>query len=201
MEIPIAPQVELREAPPLKNLGVLKIQPSTRKKIFPAQDLIVWEPNRIATGSDPLGQGIYKMLQRGAKSALFMTIIPPQANEPVPHFLSTAAVLGKEKHGIWRGLKWNPAIVPEMWNYFIRAGQVELSPPGNLTNQSSNRNVVRSAFGIQPNEWLLLVRAGPPNACRGVVGIISEQSLLLVVHEAIPMITAPAPQSRTRKSG
>ncbi len=161
----------------------------SRRKAEQLPDLIAWPIDQLQAGKDPLGRGIYQAIQKGATSVLFLRISPSPG--PVPIFIATAVVQGQDKLAIWSGLKWNPAIVPEMWNYFVQSGRVELSPPGTNTNQNSHRNVVRSAFGIQKNEFLLLVRAGPPQGCRGVVALISTQSLMTEIDGAIQLIATP----------
>jgi hypothetical protein len=140
------------------------------------------------------------LLEKGAISALFLAITPPPAGSPVPHFLGTAAAFAptgaatsKTKLELWSGLKWDPTVVPELWNYFVRAGFVELSPPGTMTNVASTRNVVRAAFGCAPDEWLTLVSAGTPNACRGVLAILSKASLQHVLAGAMVLIGQNAP--------
>lgn len=170
-----------------------KIQPSVRKanpSVQAAPALIIWEPDLLQNGSDPMGKGIFLALKKGATSALFLALVPPEAGKSVPQFIATASVLGKAKLGVWTGLKWNPEIVPEMWNYFLKAGQVELGPPGSATNQKSNRNVVRAAFGILPQEWLLLVRAGTAQNCRGIVALISPQSILTPVMGSMTLFSS-----------
>jgi hypothetical protein len=169
-----------------------RIQRAQRKATRSIQPLIIWEVPLLESGADPLGKGIAIMLKRGATQALFLSITPPPSGSPVPHFVSTATVLPGTKLNLWTGLKWDPTVVPEMWNFFVKSGQVELSPPGTRTNQSSHRNVVRAAFGVLQTEWLLLVRVGTANACRGVVAFTSLQSLLTQLDEALPLLTTSA---------
>ena len=153
-------------------------------------ELIQWDLAKLKTGKDPLGQGLAQLFAKGVTSALFLAIQPPPEGSPVPHFLASAAVLPKDKLGLWAGLKWDPTVVPELWNYFIRAGQVELSPPGTMTNITSNRNVVRGAFGVDKDEWLMLVRVGTADSCRGVVALLAPKSLLPAVTAALPLLQA-----------
>ncbi len=175
-------------------LRVLKAAPRKRP---PAKSLILWEPAQLLSGKDPLGKGIVHAFKKGAAHALFLAISAPPPGKPTPIFLATAAVDPGDKLATWTGLKWDPQVVPDLWNIFIHAGIVELPPPSSLTNQFSNRNVIRAGFGILPSEYLLLVRAGPANGCRGVVALVSTISLMQSLDEALPLIQASASSSKS----
>jgi hypothetical protein len=150
---------------------------------------VQWTLAQIRGGTDPLGRGLAQLMDRGATQALFLAIQPGPAGSPVPHFVSAAALQPKTKMDYWTGLKWDPTVVPELWNAFVKTGFVELSPPGTMTNVASARNVVRGAFGVEPEEYLTLVRAGPANSCRGVLAIISTKSLMTALGSAMPLIS------------
>ena len=64
-----------------------------------------------------------------------------------------------------------------------------------MTNQISHRNVVRSAFGIQRSECLLILQVGPKDACRGIIAVVSNQSLLDNLKDALPLLTAEGPKN------
>ena len=181
------------EAPAL----VAPVQASTRTPSAPIQPLIRWEKNQLVSGRDPLGKGIHFLFEKGATQALFLAITAPPSGK-VPHFVATAAVNPGDKEALWAGLKWNPTVVPELWNYFVRAGFVELSPPGNLTSTASNRNVIRAAFGVHAPQWLLLVRVGAPSACRGVLALVANSSLALHLNQALPFFNATSPGAGSR---
>ncbi len=173
-----------------------RVQPTAR----PAQrrsaaTLILWDPHLLKTGQDPLGRGLALLLEKGATSALFLSILPPAPGAATPQFAASAAVAPKGKLNVWRGLKWDPALVPEVWNAFLKSGVMEFSPPGHATNQKSSRNVIRSAFGAEADEWVLLIRCGPGNQLRGALAIVSTQSLLTQLGEALPLIGAPLSKS------
>jgi len=181
----------LEENPHPTDIPPPKIQPASRRIKSQTRELIIWEPKILQNGKDPLGKGITLIMQKGASCALFLAISPPPPGAPpAPHFLATAAVMPNDKLTIWTGLKWDPTVVPEMWNFFIKSGSVELSPPGTQTALTSARNVVRAAFGIRQSEWLLLVRVGPINACRGVLAFVSKESLQTKLAEALPFLSA-----------
>lgn len=169
-----------------------RIQTTKRKSTEPARALIQWDLATLKSGSDPLGKGIAIIFEKGAKHLLFLSILPPLASSPVPQFISKATVLASSKLPLWTGLKWDPSLVPDVWNQFIKTGRVEFAPPGALTIQTSHRNVIRAAFGIAPSEWLLLLRAGPADQIRGIIAIVSTQTLLTELATALPFILGPA---------
>ncbi|MEK6704837.1 MAG: hypothetical protein AABZ06_03535 [Bdellovibrionota bacterium] len=156
-----------------------------------SKKLILWEKDTLLRGSDPIGKGLISLIEKGATSSLFLTISPPKPNSPVPHFISTAALNPGDRSSIWEGLCWDPMISPELWNYFTKAGFAELSPPGTATNLQSTRNLMRAAFGIMPDEWLLLIRTGPLNACRGILAVVSEKSLISDLVAVLPLLVSP----------
>lgn len=160
------------------------------------KDLIVWDLAQLRAGADPLGKGLAQLFQKGgAHAALFLGIQPPPPGSPAPVFDAAAVVTPGKKTDVWRGLRWDPTVVPDLWNIFVKLGQVELSPPGTRTYVKSNRNVVRGAFGIQQDEWITLVRAGPVNGCRGIIAIVSRGSVLSLLEKARPLLGAAPPQA------
>lgn len=197
-EAPAPVQVQApAPAPALEeSFAPAQVQPAARRPgSRPIQALHSWSATQLASSPDPMARGIHEIFKKGAKQALFMAIQPPPPGSPVPVFGASAAVAMGDKEVLWNGLKWDPTVVPEMWNYFIKSGFVELSPPGALTNQNSNRNVVRAAFGIRQDEWITLVRVGPPEACRGVLAFVAPATLLEHLPGALKHFAAPmAPQ-------
>ena len=149
--------------------------------------LLEWDMKTLRQNTDPMAETLALIFEQGASSALFM-VIGPAGPFGVPIFSSTATVNGKYRTGIWTGLKWDPSIVPETWNQFVKEGYAELSPPGTSTNRNRDRNVVRLAFGIEQDEWLLLLRAGPVTQCRGVLAIVSKRSLADYIHNVLKLI-------------
>jgi hypothetical protein len=191
----LATEVDLSPpAVPAQSLPQLKIQPAPKRAPSPEiPKLMTWDLSLLQSGQDPLGKGLASLFQKGAKCGLFLAIQPPPEGSKVPHFLSTSSIQEKQRIELWTGLRWDPTEVPEVWNQLVKAGNVEFAPPGTFTHLHSNRNVIRSGFGITQNEWLLLIRVGPPNACRGIVAVISHQSLIPQLTEALPFLTAAAP--------
>lgn len=169
--VPPPPPVAAAESAP-------QVKQSRRSRSkAPVTELLLWEEKMLKAGKDPLAKAITIFLGKGVKSVLFLSITTI-ADSQVPHFVATAAVNPGDKHEIWSGLKWNPQIVPELWNILLQSGFTELAPPGTVTNQQSNRNIMRAALGVSSSETLLLVRVGSKNAYRGIVAFVSDKSML-----------------------
>lgn len=169
-----------------------KIQPVLRRsQAVPAKALNFWSEKTLKSGIDPLARGLSSLLGKGVKGGLFLAPTKPPAGSPVPHFVASAYFGGKDRLSVWSGLRWDPAIVPEIWNHFVKAGFIDLPPPGTTTNQLSTRNLLRGAFAIQSQEWLTLIRVGPPNSCRGVLALLSDKTLANELQASLALIQAP----------
>jgi hypothetical protein len=180
---------ELPEAPAVH----AKVQPAIRKSVKKEQahqQLNLWTVDTLKSSSDPLGKGILMMIEKGAISALYLSVVAAADRAHPPTFSSSATVNPDTKLNLWTGLTWNPTFVPEAWNTFTQAGMLELAPPETRTNAQSFRNVIRTAFGIQSGEWLLLVRAGPAKGVRGVIAFISTKSIAAELSKALPLLSA-----------
>lgn len=193
---PASPHSASATSPATAKVQAAKPRPERRT----ATRLVLWDVKQLKNGPDPLGRGLSSLIDKGVQASLFLAITSAPAGSPVPHFNASAAIAGSDRLRVWTGLKWDPTVVPELWNLFVRTGHVELSPPGTQTNIKSNRNVVRAAFGVNQSEWLLLVRAGPASHCRGVLALITQRSLLTELQAAIPLITAEMPASTSKAS-
>jgi hypothetical protein len=148
---------------------------------------VIWDNTNLSSSQDPLAQGLTKLLVKGATSALFLRIGAPEGGSKVPVFWAKSAVSPKHRMEIWTGLKWDPALVSDMWRHFVREGFIELTPPATRTNERSNRNMVRGAFGVAKDEWFTMVRVGPANACRGVIAIVSTNTLRPDLDKLLPL--------------
>jgi hypothetical protein len=166
-----------------------KIQKAQRKlNIVPHVSLEQWELSNLKTGTDLLGKALVYLFEKGATNALFLGISPPPPGSTIPLFISSATVEPKERLTLWMGLQWDPRVVPEVWNFFLKTGIVEFAPPGTMTNVMSTRNVIRGAFGVDQSEWLSLLRVGELKTCRGVVALLSKSSLQLPLRQAMRII-------------
>ncbi len=171
-----------------------KIQPRVKKLATEPQSTqpVVWNLGELDVQKDSLALGLQNLFSAGAYSILFLAIQSDSSDASIPHFLSAATVKPQERLLLWTGLKWDPRIVPEVWNLFVKTGFVEFSPPGTMTNIMSNRNVIRGAFGINQNEWLALLRVGELAACRGVLAVISAKSVRPTLIETLALMNKPS---------
>ncbi|MBC7690152.1 MAG: hypothetical protein H7222_00135 [Methylotenera sp.] len=154
--------------------------PEVRKtsRISAEGKLISWVRLQLKQSSDPMGKSLWTLIEKSSsqaalKSALFLSAQTSGAKT----FAATASFEGKDRSVLWAGMVWDPVIVPELWTMLLKLGSVELSPPSQVTDALSDRNVVRGAFGIQAKEWLTLVRIGSADSCRGVLALTSDASL------------------------
>jgi hypothetical protein len=176
--------------PPAASTPPLVRKAERRPASAPPQ-ILLWKLDKLARSTDPLAKGIFHLFGNGAKSALFLAITAPPAGATLPHFVATAVVGPEDRLPIWTGLRWDPAVIPEMWNKFVKSGFIEVPPPGSMTVPTSQRNVIRTALGISETEWLLMVRVGAPTACRGVLALVSPQSIISALAPALALISQP----------
>ena len=170
------------------------VQPSSRSQRPVARPPTTWTMEMLKGGPDPLGKGLSILLEKGAQSALFLAITPPPPGAKIPHFSAAAAARPTpDKLRLWTGLRWDPAVVPQVWNSILKSGYIEFHPPGQVTNIGSRRNTIRAAFGLGSEEILLLIRVGPVAACRGILAIYSDRSLLMELGPILTLFNTPLP--------
>lgn len=167
-----------------------KIHRAPKREGARAKKLLEWSLESFSKSPDPLARALAVLVPKGVSAGVFLAIQPPSAEGKTPHFSAAAAFADKSRMRTWKGLIWDPTLLPDLWNQFIHSGNVELPPPGANTTITSARNVVRSAFGVEPGEWITLLRVGPPNACRGVLALISTQSLQKALGPVLPLVHA-----------
>lgn len=178
-------------------------QPQIRKssrKGKKKSSLILWDKTLLQKSTDPLAKGILSLLEGKYRDILFLAIAPPPRGSSLPIFLGTAAVNEANLKELWDGIRWDPRLVPELWESFKQTGLIELAPPGEVTDSNSNRNIVRSAFGIHAHEWLTLLRAGPTRSCRGILAIVSSKPIGSLLQQVTSQVILPlqAPTQRAK---
>ena len=165
------------------------VQKLKRRRTTESKPLLEWTHDALLAGSDPLGKALAALLDSGISQSLFLGI-QAAPGSPTPVFVASAAVNAGAKGGVWTGLRWDPAILPEIWNQLVTVGFVELPPPGTMTNLHSARNVSRAAFDVGNEECLVLARVGTAQMCRGILVLISRKSLIAAVKQVMPMLSA-----------
>ncbi len=167
-----------------------QIQPKVRRGASTPSPLTIWDRSTLTHSHDPMAQALLALLEKGATSALFLSLAPSQTQSQ-PTLKSSATLNPGNKKDLWTGLNWNSSITPEVWTGIQQVGYVELSPPGTQTVQTSARNVLRSAFGVGSDEWIYLVRVGPIQSCRGIVAIVSKKTILLDLKSQLSLLNTP----------
>jgi hypothetical protein len=169
-----------------------QIQPKVRRVNRAPSPLARWDRATLQTSDDPLAQALLALAEKGFVGALFL-VTTPNTSQGQVSFKSSATLAPGSKTDLWTGLNWNPNLTPEVWTGIQQQGFVELSPPGTNTLQTSSRNVLRAAFGIEPSEWLYLARVGSPTSIRGVLALVTEKSFVLELKGALPLLNTPLP--------
>jgi hypothetical protein len=146
-----------------------------------------WDRAMLATNADPVAKTLTFLFEHGGMGAVFMAPLPGSSAQNV-EFYATAGVADPMKKLVWNGLTWKPLLVQELWLDLLKEGCLELSPPQLDTVATSHRNVVRGAFGLEAGEWLTLLRVGSAQACRGILVIVSRNSLAKAAPQALQMI-------------
>ena len=153
--------------------------------------LKAWSKETLSSDPHPNSRDLLSLLDAGAHAFLLLTAHPPHPGGAHPQFQAEAAFAeASPQIQAWTGLRWKPELTPALWNAFIHRGLAEASPPGAVTEPSSDRNLIRAAFACPPEETLTLIRLGPPNACSGALILISKSSILEKGQAAIQNLTS-----------
>jgi hypothetical protein len=146
-----------------KPLSIQRTQLKTAAK----RPLNNWSPDQLKMASDPMGKGLANLFQSGyPQSALFMAI---QSGAAGQIFVASAGVQIENGSPFWVGLKWQPQQFVDVWRVLVDEGFAEFEP--------SSPSITRTAFDVNPNHWLTLIRVGTPQLCRGIVAVISTHSI------------------------
>lgn len=164
-----------------------RVQPAQRRgaqnQVSP---LYFWTNDQLRGTADPMGPAIVEFLRKGAVTVLFLARDPHPLPGGATGFLAKAFSGDKGKSQIWRGLRWNSNILPpDLWKFLLQQGSIEFPPPATQTHESSARNILRTSFGAQKNEWLILTRVGPEIQIRGLIAIIARQSIHGPIRSAL----------------
>ncbi len=169
-----------------------QIQPKIRRASQASAPLARWDRATLQNSEDPLAQALLALTEKGFMGALFL-VTTQNTTQGQISFKSSATLAPGSKTDLWTGLNWNPNLTPEVWTGIQQQGFTELSPPGTNTLQTSSRNVLRAAFGIEPSEWLYIARVGTPASIRGVLALVTEKSFILELKSALPLLNTLLP--------
>lgn len=159
--------------------------------------LLKWQTSQLETATDPIAKGLKHLLTAGAKEALFLTISKETKDARLPSFRASAAFADRPKLVQWTGLKLDTSSFPEIWDSLKKTKHIILGPPGTKTNAESTRNLLRTVFVVESEDYLILFRTGAPAACRGVLAIIAASPMPDAVPEAIKLLGQAPPEKTT----
>jgi hypothetical protein len=95
------------------------------------------------------------------------------------YFIATAGVQIENGSPFWDGLKWQPQQFADIWKILVDKGFAEFAP--------GSQNITRTAFDLNPNHWLTLIRVGSPDQCRGVLAVVSSSSLEAKISDELTL--------------
>jgi hypothetical protein len=145
-----------------KPLSIQKTQLKTPKK-----PLGNWTAEQLKLASDPMGKGLANLFRSEyVQAALYMSFQTTGSNS---QFVASAGVNIENGSPFWVGLKWLPQQFAEVWHTLVDEGFVEFEP--------SLHNITRTAFDVSNDHWLTLIRVGSPTKCRGIIAIVSTNSI------------------------
>jgi hypothetical protein len=162
-----------------KPLSIQKTQLKSTKR-----SLSNWSPDQLKMASDPMGKALFHLFQSATvQAALFMAIQHTAAGKI---FGASAGVQIENGSPFWGGLKWQPQQFADVWKTLTEEGFAEFHPEA--------QNITRTAFDVDPGHWLTLIRVGSPERCRGIVAIVSSQSIESRLFNELELFGAdPAP--------
>lgn len=167
VELPAEPKVNLPEA----EVGQVKTQvrkgSDLRRSRRNKQALRHWTPEILRESEDPIAHALLEMQAWGVHQAIFLGI---SKNQSKVTFKSKAMIRADERSRTWLGLTWDPLTAVRHWKLLYRHGFAELSPPSKSPDEETRW--LRTAFGVQPTESLILIRVGTTSACRGILAVL-----------------------------
>ncbi len=170
-------------------LSVAKVQRAKNVERRSPERLKQWNSSELSSGTTPIEKALVVLMAQGGKSSLWMELkgaLPPA--ESTLCFGGTAFLGSREQAETWTGLKWTPGLTPDLWEQLSSVRYLEFAPPGPETLVTSSRNLIRAAFGVQINEFLLLLPAGSQQGIHGVLAVLSQVSLVTIAKRVLPVL-------------
>jgi hypothetical protein len=143
--------------------------------------LSIWTPETLKQGKEPYEKALQRLLGRGLTSALYLQgdQRAPFNQKLPPIFIARIAFGSRQQLAVWNGLRWDPEASMKLWNELYQASYLELVPPSaGIPSPAPNpRTFLRSAFGVDPQDMLTLVRIGSGETTHGMLALLSRSSL------------------------
>lgn len=156
---------------------IMRVQPrKTRPK---TQKIAQWTREDLAKATDTFQKAVHYLIQKGAQQAL---LLAPQ-DGPVSHaqanirFDALCAYMSEDKAELWSGLSLSPSLIPDIWRRLFSHGIYEIIPSVSLSTQDESASFLIKAFGLKPTDFFVIIRCGSPNACTGILALVSPFSL------------------------
>jgi hypothetical protein len=155
---------------------VQRVQP--RKTRSKAPKIAHWTQETLATTDDTFQKAVHYLIQKGARQVLLLTPPAPVTHLQMDvHFDALCASMTEDKVELWNGLTLAPSLIPDVWRCLFTQGLYEIVPSVSLNTQDESAAFIIKAFGLKPTEFFVIVRCGAPNACTGLLALVSGFSL------------------------
>jgi hypothetical protein len=180
---PIKPAAPLPGSAP-GQVAIQRVRPRQRQSNQRSK-LAKWDREKLSQARDTFQRAVYYLLQKGAQQVLLLTPPDPVTDPRAEvNFQALCAFASEEKDQLWGGLSLTPSLIPDIWEKLFTKGIFEIVPSVSLKAKNESEAFLIRAFGLKPTEFFILIRCGAPNACTGLLGIVSTHSLVKEIAAA-----------------
>jgi hypothetical protein len=166
----------------------------------PVSPLTVWNDQQLKASEDPMEKGIALLCERTGAKALFFKL---ETSGLLPTFLASSTLGADDTQtATWQGMGINPTLISTIWNDFLKKGFYEVAPISGTGTGSVQKNAfkaLRIAFGLTEAQWLIIVRSGPAQACRGILAFVGDQSMTTHLSALFSLLGAATPEQKSQK--
>jgi hypothetical protein len=163
---------------------IQKVRPRQRQSSQRSK-LAKWDKEKLSQARDTFQRAVFYLLQKGAQQVLLLTPQDPVTDPKAQvSFQALCAFASEEKDQLWGGLSLTPELIPDIWDKLFTKGIFEIVPSVSLKAKNESEAFLIRAFGLKPTEFFILIRCGAPNACTGLLGIVSTHSLVKEIAAA-----------------
>lgn len=164
-----------------------------------ATGIKIWNPGDIKTSQEPLLQVVSQLVERGMTGALYLSYQLTEGPSAAPIFRAAAGFAPGSKPQLWTGLTWNPALTPTLWKLLSMSGSFELTPPEGNTQATNERSAIRTAFGVDHTEYLVIALVGSPAMPFGMLATLSTKPFAAEVQRLTPQLSRMQPPAQGLK--
>jgi hypothetical protein len=121
---------------------------------------------------------VHYLTQKGARQVLLLTPHDPVSYKQTDvRFDALCAFMTEDKEELWSGLSLTPSLIPDIWKKIFTQGIYEIVPNLSQKHEDESAAFLIKAFGLKPSEFFVIVRCGSPQACTGLLALVSPFSL------------------------